>query len=86
MLGVSREYVARREIGKDWLTTEDQLAITALKPRKAQSIQGQLHLLPLVLARSPDYASTGWFPNPPQVWIPRPRLRVAWRASHSQRT
>lgn len=37
MLGVSRECVARRETGKDRLTTEAQLAIKALTPRKAKS-------------------------------------------------
>ena len=37
MLGVSRECVARRETGKGRLTTEAQLAIKALAPRKAKS-------------------------------------------------
>lgn len=48
-----------------------------------QSIQGQLHLLPLALVYSPDYASTSWLPTSPQAWIPSPWLRVTWRASHS---
>ena len=33
-LGVSRECVARRETGKDRLTTEAALAIKSLKPNK----------------------------------------------------
>ncbi len=53
---------------------------------EAQSIQGQPHLLPLVLACSPGYASTDRLPDPPQAWIPSPRLRATWRASHSLRT
>jgi DNA replication protein DnaC len=51
-------------------------ALPHLRNFGAQSIQGQLHLLPLVLVCFPGYASTSQLPDPPQAWIPSPWLRA----------